>query len=86
MAASKTVNQLINTCPSSFTETQAVSEWLAECYRWAEIEDHPEVKETSWIGLAKIDNLDARRQYKETCLSQLKAIAGISVVNRQEDE
>lgn len=85
MAASKTVTQLISACPATFTNTEDVSEWLAECYRWAEIEDHPEVKETTWIGLAKIDNLDARRQYKETCLSQLKAIKDITVVNSQQE-
>lgn len=81
MAASKTVTQLISACPATFTSTQDVSEWLAECYRWAEIEDHPEVKESSWIGLVKIDSLDARREYKETVLSQLKAIQSITVVN-----
>lgn len=81
MAASKTVTQLISACPADFTSTQDVSEWLAECYRWAEIEDHPEVKESSWIGLVKIDSLDARREYKETVLSQLKAIQSITVVN-----
>lgn len=86
MAASKTVTQLINACPASYDSTQNVSEWLAECYRWAEIEDHPEVKESAWIGIAKIDNLSARRQYKETVLSELKAIQEIDVINRQEEE
>lgn len=86
MAASKTVNQLISACPAGYDNTQTLSEWLAECYRWAEIEDHPEVKESSWIGLAKIDNLSARRQYRETVLSQLKAIKDIDVVNSQQEE
>lgn len=81
MAASKTVAQLISACPSTFTSTEDVSEWLAECYRWADIEDHPEVKESSWIGLARIDSLDARREYRETVLSELKAIQNITVVN-----
>lgn len=81
MAASKTVAQLISACPSTFTSTEDVSEWLAECYRWADIEDHPEVKESSWIGLARIDSLDARREYRETILSELKAIQNITVVN-----
>ena len=84
MIASKTVQQLINDCPANFTDTQPVSEWLAEAYRWAEIEDHPEVKEAAWLGMAKIDILDARRQYRETVLSQLKAIAAIGVINSGE--
>ena len=84
MAASKTVDQLIAACPASFTDTTTVSEWLADCYRWAEIEDYPELKESAWIGLSKIDSLDARRQYKETCLSQLKSIQSITVVNSQQ--
>lgn len=81
MAASKTITQLISACPQSFENTQTLSEWLSECYRWADIEDHPELKESAWIGLAKIDSLDARRQYRETCLSQCKAIQDITVVN-----
>lgn len=81
MAASKTVQQLISACPSGFDSTSDVSGWLAQCYRWAEIEQYPEVKETSWIGLAKIDSLDARREYRETVLSQLNAIKDITVVN-----
>ena len=79
MAASKTVAQLISACPSSYEATQDLSEWFAECYRWATIEDHTELKETSWVGMCKIDSLDYRRQYRETCLSQLKAIQGITV-------
>lgn len=81
MAASKTVQQLISACPQTPDSTQSMSEWYAQCYRWAEIEDHPEVKETSWIGLAKIDSADARREYRETVLSQLTAIKDITVVN-----
>ena len=79
MAASKTVTTLIGDCPASYEDTNDVSEWLAECYRWAEIEHYPEVKETSWIGLAKIDSLDARRQYRETVLNQLTAIKNITI-------
>lgn len=79
MAASKTAAQLISACPASYVETGALSDWLAESYRFADIENHPELKESAWIGLAKIDNLTARRQYRETCLSQLKAIDAISV-------
>lgn len=79
MAASKTVSQLISACPISYEDTKDVSDWLAECYRWAEIEHYPEVKETSWIGLAKIDSLDARREYRETVLSQLTAIKNITI-------
>lgn len=81
MAASKTVAQLISACPSSYDSTQDMSEWFAECYRWADIENHPDVKETAWIGMCKIDSLDYRREYRETVLSQLKAIQAITVVN-----
>lgn len=79
MAASKTVSQLISDCPTSYEDTKDLSDWLAACYRWAEIEHYPEVKETSWIGLAKIDSLDARREYRETVLSQLTAIKNITI-------
>lgn len=81
MAASITVDTLISSCPASYENTTTLNEWLAECYRWAEIEDYPEVKEQSWIGSCKIDSLDARRQYRETVLGQLKAIKTITVVN-----
>lgn len=81
MAASKTVSQLIAACPASPDATNTLNEWFAECYRWAEIEVHPEVKESSWIGIVKIDDLTSRRQYRETVLAQLKAINAITVVN-----
>ena len=84
MAASKTVQQIIALCPADFKNTEDVSNWLADCYRWAEIEQYPEVKETAYIGLCKIDSLDARRQYRETCLSQLNAIKDIEVVSSQQ--
>lgn len=82
MAASITIQTLITHGNAvDFTDTKEVSDWLAECYRFADIEDHPELKESSWIGLAKIDNLNARRQYVETCMSQCLAIKDITVVN-----
>lgn len=84
MVASKTVSQLIAACPSSFEQTQQISEWFAECYRWAEIENYPELVESTWMGLVKIDQLNARRQYRETVLSQLKAIQSITVVNNSD--
>lgn len=81
MAASITINTLITHGEAvDFTKTSETSEWLAECYRFAELEQYPELKETAWIGLAKIDSLDARRQYVETCLSQCNAIKEITVV------
>lgn len=80
MAASKTIAQLISDCPQSFENTQTMSEWFSECYRWAEIEQYPELKETAWIALAKLESLDSRKQYRETCLSQCKAIQNITVV------
>lgn len=79
MAASITVDTLISGVPSNPDSTGDMSEWLAKCYRWAEIENHPEVKESSWVGLVKIDDLSSRRQYRETVLSQLKAIKTITV-------
>ena len=82
MAASITIQTLITHGQAvDFTDTKEVSDWLAECYRFADIEDHPELKESSWIGLAQIDNLNARRQYVETCMSQCLAIKDITVVN-----
>lgn len=82
MAASITIQTLITHGNAvDFTDTKEVSDWLAECYRFADIEDHPELKESAWIGLAKIDKLDARRQYVETCMSQCLAIKDITVVN-----
>lgn len=82
MAASITIQTLITHGQAvDFTDTKEVSDWLAECYRFADIEDHPELKESAWIGLAKIDKLDARRQYVETCMSQCLAIKDITVVN-----
>ena len=82
MAASITIQTLItHGNVVDFTDTKEVSDWLAECYRFADIEDHPELKESAWIGLAKIDNLNARRQYVETCMSQCLAIKDITVVN-----
>lgn len=79
MAASITVDTLIGSVPTTYIDTDEVSAWLAKCYRWADIENHPEVKETAWIGLNKIDSLDDRRQYRETVLNQLNAIKLITV-------
>lgn len=81
MAASITVDTLISNCPATFDNTTTLNEWFSQCYRWAEIEHYPEVKETTWIAISKIDSLDARRQYRETVLGQLKAIKAITVVN-----
>lgn len=81
MAASKTVQQLIAACPQSFENTADVNNWLSQCFRWSDIENYPEVKETSWLGICKIDDLNSRRQYRETVLAQLNAIKDITVVS-----
>ena len=82
MAASITIQTLITHGQAvDFTDTKETSDWLAECYRFSDIEDHPELKESAFIGLAKINSLDARRQYVETCMSQCLAIKDITVVN-----
>ena len=81
MVSNKTVDQMIALCPTTFTETDDVSKFLSECYRWAEIEDHQELKESAWVGLAKIDDITSRRQYRETCLNQLKAIKEITITD-----
>lgn len=81
MAASITIDTLIAHGEAvDFTDTKETSEFLAECYRFAEISQYPELKESGFIGLAKVDSLDARRQYVETCISQCKAIKEITVV------
>lgn len=80
MAASKTIDQIIAACPDSFENTADMNEWFSLCYRYAEIEQFPELKESAWIGQCKIDSLDSRRQYRETCLAQCKAIKNITVV------
>lgn len=82
MAASIPIQTLITHGQAvDFTDTKEVSDWLAECYRWADLSDEPALKESAWIGLAQIDNLSARRQYVETCMSQCLAIKDITVVN-----
>lgn len=84
MAASMDIDTLIAAVPSSFTDEADVSEWLAKVYRFSDLNDYPEVKESSWIGLARITDLNARMEYRETCLSQLKAIKAITVVSSQQ--
>lgn len=79
MAATITVDTLITTCPTTYIDTNDMSEWLTKCYRFADIENYPEIKETSWIAMQKIDSLESRRQYRETVLNQLKAVKLITV-------
>lgn len=79
MAASITVDTLITNCPTSYVSTDDMSNWLTQCYRFSDIENYSEIKETSWIAIQKIDSLEARRQYRETVLNQLKAVKTITV-------
>ena len=79
-----TVEQLISELPSTY-EGQDIINWFAKCYRFAEIGDYPEVKETAYLAIARIGNLTAVKQYKDTINAQLIAIRDISTVNTQEE-